>query len=278
MPEQLEFPWERPAQAEEKSAPRAANAPIAPKHNATPPAPPPADSPPSGAHNAAARVHAALTHHIGGPVFLRITNNSSSIISTRRREDGVLQVHLHHMFLQASDIVVAALAKWISKGRSVQAGEVIDAFIREHSGLIRPRRRRVIRCVTRGRCHDLRELFDEVNAAHFGAAVTAHISWGKMPAKIQRRSIRFGTYSSREGLIRIHPLLDQEFVPRYLVRYIVYHEMLHAHMGIAESPSGRRSMHSPQFKRAEKAYPDFVRATAWIGNPEHMRRLLRTRK
>lgn len=270
MPEQLEFPWAPPAPSRDAAAPRAENSEAAPKKTPAKASPRPA----SEAHLATARLYEALNHRIPGPVFLRITNNASSIISARRRADGVLQVHLHHMFLHAPERVVNALAQWVVKPRAGSAGDVVDAFIRENKGLIQSRRRRVIRCYPRGRNHDLRDLLNEVNTTHFDSKVEAYITWGKMPRKIQRRSIRFGSYSPRDKVIRIHPLLDQDFVPRYFVRYIVFHEMLHAHLGIAETASGRRSMHPPEFKRMERAYPDYERAVAWIENPDNMRRLL----
>ena len=91
----------------------------------------------------------------------------------------------------------------------------------------------------------------------------------------RRRSIRFGSYSPGPRLIRIHPLLDQDFVPRYFVRYIVFHEMLHAHLGLVESPSGRTLSHTHEFNQIERAYPDFHRAEAWQRNSANLRKLLR---
>ena len=67
-------------------------------------------------------------------------------------------------------------------------------------------------------------------------------------------------------------------MPRYFVRYIIFHEMLHAFLDIDESASGRRSIHPPRFKRMEKAYPDYGRALAWMENPRHLNRLLHPRK
>ena len=271
MPEQLEFPWAAPAPFRNAPAPRAENPKAAPGKTQAKMPPRPA----SETCEATERLFETLNQRIPGPVFLRITNNASSIISARRRPDGVLQVHLHHMFLHAPEQVVNALAQWVIKPRARSAGDVVDAFIRENKGLIQPRRRRVIRCCPRGRNHDLRDLLNEINAAHFDSKVEAYITWGAMPRKIQRRSIRFGSYSPRDKVIRIHPLLDQDFVPCWFVRYIVFHEMLHVHLGIAETISGRRSMHPPEFKRMERAYPDYERAVAWIENPDNMRRLLR---
>ena len=64
-------------------------------------------------------------------------------------------------------------------------------------------------------------------------------------------------------------------MPRYIVRYIVYHEMLHAFLGVGVSPTGRRQVHTREFKTMEKAYPEFDRSVAWIENSRNLSRLLK---
>jgi predicted metal-dependent hydrolase len=115
----------------------------------------------------------------------------------------------------------------------------------------------------------------ELNREFFEDSVSAHITWGRMPSARRRRSIRFGSYSAEEDLIRIHPLLDQGFVPAFFVRYIVFHEMLHAHLGIEETPSGRRAVHTREFRRREKAYPDYDCAIAWQAEKANLAKLLK---
>jgi hypothetical protein len=44
--------------------------------------------------------------------------------------------------------------------------------------------------------------------------------------------------------------------------YIVYHEMLHADLGI-EHNGGRHSYHSREFKRREKLFKHYERSLAW---------------
>lgn len=123
--------------------------------------------------------------------------------------------------------------------------------------------------------HDLGRYFNELNAAHFDNSVTAAITWGRRPSPGRRRSIRFGSYTASDHIIRIHPLLDQEFVPEYFVRYIVFHEMLHAHLGTPESSNGRRTVHGRDFLAHERTFPDYARAMAWQENLANLRHLLR---
>jgi hypothetical protein len=74
-------------------------------------------------------------------------------------------------------------------------------------------------------------------------------------------------------LIRIHPALDQSWVPRYFVEYIVYHEMLHHVIPMPER-NGRRQLHTPEFRARERAFAHFERALAW--ERRHVHRLLRS--
>ena len=218
-----------------------------------------------------------LEQRTGLRIRLVVTDNTSTVMSVKHdRSSGGAALRLHHMFLGASPDIVKALVTWLRQPGRRTSGTKIDEFIRDNTHLIRERRPRAECMVTRGCCFNLRVLFEEVNRDHFNGTVTAVICWGRYPTtRRRRRSIRFGSYSPNPRLIRIHPLLDQDFVPRYFVRYIVFHEMLHAHLGLVESPSGRTLSHTHEFNRVERVYPDFHRAEAWQRNPANLRKLLR---
>jgi hypothetical protein len=221
-------------------------------------------------------LRAELVRDTGLDIKLRITDNTSTIMSLRVTNQGrVARVGLHHLFLDAPPDVRTALASWIKRPRARRAGSTLDTFIKSCRHKIRERAPKSQTLCTQGHVHDLKELYDEVNAAEFQGAVDCPITWGKMPRLTRaRRSIRFGSYAPNEHLIRIHPLLDQDFVPRFLVRYIVFHEMLHAHMGIEECAGGRRAVHPPAFRNREKEYGDYDKACAWIDHPRNLKKLL----
>jgi hypothetical protein len=219
------------------------------------------------------RLESAIGNRTGLRVDLTVTNNTSTMMSVKYdRSRTHARVRLHHMFLSAPAEVVDALAAWVQSPRTRKAGRLLDAYIRGNSHHVR--RTIAGSRETRGTHCDLQALFDEVNGSQFSNAVTAAIAWGRVPEARRRRSIRFGSYYPREDLIRIHPFLDQAFVPPYFVRYIVFHEMLHAHLGIEESPSGRQRIHTAAFKKIEQAYPDYARAVAWQNDPKNLRKLL----
>ncbi len=217
-----------------------------------------------------------LESRTGMALDIAITNNGSSMLSLRRGGKGApLCLRLHHMFLSADPSVIAAVAEWVKHPKGQRQGEILDRFIRGHGHLIQKKSPRRAALCAHGRRHDLQAFYQEVNQASFNGAVEASITWGRDAGPGQRRSIRFGAYFEQARLIRIHPALDQEFVPAFFVRYIVFHEMLHAYLGVKKSPSGRRRIHPPEFKCMERAYPDFARALAWQSDPAHLRRLLR---
>jgi len=63
-------------------------------------------------------------------------------------------------------------------------------------------------------------------------------------------------------------------VPAYLVRFVVFHEMLHADLGIDSAPSGRRRIHPRAFREREARHPDCQRASAWLEVRANMAQLL----
>ncbi len=120
-------------------------------------------------------------------------------------------------------------------------------------------------------------MFEAVNDRYFGGGINAVITWGKRPTrKIKgqaQRTIKLGSYAAVDRLIRIHPALDQKWVPRYFVAYIVYHEMLH-HVIPGSRGLGRVNLHPPEFKEREKQFRYFERALQW--EKRHVGRLLRS--
>ena len=212
----------------------------------------------------------------GLELTITLTDNTSTMMSMKRKRAGSpTRLRLHRMFLEANAQVVRALASWLTRVRCDRAADTLNAFIREnrHQIAAKPPRRTVQRHGVFRR--DLRAMYDEVNAEYFGGTVDAPIIWGRQPTRRNRRSIRFGSYTQEEHLIRIHPFLDDPFVPEFFVRYIVFHEMLHAYLGVDETENGRRRIHTPEFKRMEKAYPDYDRAVDWLNDMTNLRRLLR---
>ena len=209
-----------------------------------------------------------------GPVALSITDNRHSII-THSCKEGVLRARIHHMFLDAPANVVEALVRYVTQGER-EASALIGRYI-EANGHRLARRSRNVVLHTKGKRHDLLTIFDELNERYFNGAVNAVITWGKHAAKRKaaRTTIKLGSYSGVERLIRVHPALDRKWVPRYFVAYIVYHEMLHHVIPASRGLGSTRSMlHPPEFLARERLFRHYERALEW--ERRHIARILRS--
>ncbi len=198
-------------------------------------------------------------------VVVHLHDNTHTML-TFQRTRGLWRVRLHHMFLAASDEVLGALAEYIRR-TDARASAVLDRYIDRHRAFIRrvPREklRERMRIIPSGRHHDLSSIFRALNRRYFRNQIDATITYGPAPhTRGPRKSIKMGSYSAESRVIRIHPALDQDRVPRYFVEWIVFHEMLH-HIYRARRRDGRRCIHPPEFMAHERRFHDFERAQRW---------------
>jgi SprT-like family len=200
-----------------------------------------------------------LEDRIGRPVSLVCTGNSTTMLSVRKR-DGVLRVRLHWIFLNAESEVLDEIVSFLKGNRREMPR--FRKFVCDNRGYIQTKPPKKTSLKTDGRFHDLRGLFDTVNKEYFGGMINAAITWGLQNPRWSVRKRTLGSFSERSNTIRINPILDRKSVPRYYISFVVYHEMLHAAIGISRW-GGRRSVHSREFRQREKLFKDYERAIAW---------------
>lgn len=191
-----------------------------------------------------------------------LTDNLHTMMSVKRGQ-GVFTFRIHHMFIGAPPRVLRAVAHYAEK-QDADSARTVREYIDHNEPLIRVRTEpRAITCDVAGRYHDLQEIFDELNARYFGGSIAARITWGPRGRRRKSRdSIKLGSYTVEDTLIRIHPVLDAEDVPRFFVAWIVYHEMLHE---VHDMPvvHGRRVYHTAEFRRAEAKFHRYADAVLW---------------
>jgi hypothetical protein len=125
-----------------------------------------------------------------------------------------------------------------------------------------------------GRYFDLEAIFDKLNERYFSNRLRRYtIRWGRRRRERPSNEIVFGTIQEDDRMIRVHPLLDRAFIPRWFVEYVVYHEMCHAVVPDRYTKSGRRVIHHDGFWQRERKYRFFKRAKKWEG--ENLARFLR---
>ncbi len=224
----------------------------------------------------------------GRPVVLSITDNRHSIIS-HSLKNNVLHARIHHMFLDAPPRVIDALVRYVARDDR-EASQIVGQYIEANGTRLARRRPRAIPLVARGQTHDLLSIFNDLNQRYFNGNCHALITWGRRTGRKSReprKAIKLGSYSCLERLIRIHPVLDRVWVPRYFVAYVVYHEMLHhmipsargnarqasSNIASAKGQIARRVLHPPEFLEREKEFRKYERALEW--ERRHITRLLR---
>lgn len=200
-----------------------------------------------------------LKNATGRNICLTLTDNTTSMLSVIPKNNHI-SVRLQRIFLDADLEVIDELAEFIRKSRG--SLPLFRRFLRENLKVFKNRARNKISIKTSGDHHDLKDIYRSVNENYFGGRIAGLITWGTNNSRRFVRKRTLGSYDSNAGIIRINSLLDSRKVPRYFVSFVVYHEMLHADMGVSEK-NGRRSVHSSEFRRRERAFGEYAKAIAW---------------
>ena len=107
----------------------------------------------------------------------------------------------------------------------------------------------------RGSVYDLEELFEELNLRFFhGLMARPLLGWSRTPSRVM-----LGHYDPSHNAIILSRILDQQRVPRRAVEYVLFHEMLHLRFPV-EHRGARCSVHTAEFKAAEKEFPHLKEA------------------
>ena len=208
----------------------------------------------------------------GNGLRLTLTDNRYNIVAVRR-EPPTYVARIHRIFAAAEPRLVRALARYVVHNDRRASG-ILGEFIERHEHIISrtPRRPRRVKLRAAGRVHNLQEIFDRLNQRYFEGTLQAQITWGPALFRAQQRSMKMGSFSVEDRIIRVHPALDRAEVPLFFVEWIVFHEMLHGRHEIRRD-GNRRCFHPPEFLAQEREFAGYQRASAW--EKENVDRLFR---
>ncbi|HZT74566.1 MAG TPA: M48 family peptidase [Terriglobales bacterium] len=191
----------------------------------------------------------------------------ASINSTIRRQDGRIRVRLSDLLEAAPEPVIEALAqillrKLYRKPIPAQYNARYRRFVGRQeiaakAHLIRQIRGRKRLAGAQGAHYDLDEIFADLNQRYFyGLMAKPALSWA--PAAARRN---LGHFDPAHNAILISRIFDRPRVPRYVLEYIVYHEMLHLKYPVRMKGS-RRCVHPPEFQAEERRFAQWQAAEA----------------
>lgn len=119
-----------------------------------------------------------------------------------------------------------------------------------------------------GAAHDLGTVFDYVNSYYFeGAIRRPDLAWAK-----ESPSKRLGFYFEPLDILAANRVLDSEKVPRYVLEFVVYHELLHGVLDAKGTPT-RRVNHTREFRAREKEFSMYDEAEAWLSRLARQKRV-----
>src|SRR5690606_36344745 len=133
------------------------------------------ERPASERDDAERRLERRIRAHLAkGELTVTLTDNRYTMISVRREHNGVrhVKVRLHHMFAEAGPTITRALARYVAHNDR-EASRILGEYIDGNQHRVRSRGRRVVspRLVTRGKVHDLQEIFSEMNQRYFDNSI-----------------------------------------------------------------------------------------------------------
>ncbi len=193
----------------------------------------------------------------------------ANINNTIRLRNGRLLVRLSDLLEGAPDAVLRAIAhillakmyrQPIDRGHSARYRKYVASHeIVRKAHLVRQMRGRKKLRPARGHFFDLDGVFEDLNSRFFhGLMARPRMSWSQTKT---RRIL--GHYDPAHNAIVISRIFDHPAAPRFVLEYIVYHEMLHLKHPVKLRGS-RRCVHSAEFQAEEKLFPHLHEANLFL--------------
>jgi hypothetical protein len=107
----------------------------------------------------------------------------------------------------------------------------------------------------KGRVYDLRVIFEDLNFKYFhGLMAQPQLGWSVRPSRTT-----LGHYDPSHHAIVLSAVLDCERAPELIVKFVMFHEILHLRYP-TEHRGARRCVHTREFKLAEKQFENYENA------------------
>ncbi len=193
----------------------------------------------------------------------------ANINNTIRLREGKLHIRLSDLLEGAPDAVLSALAhillakmyrRPIERDKSTRYRRYVSSpELTRKSHLVRQLRGRKRLASPHGKIYNLEQMFDDLNLRFFhGLLARPRLAWSAQAARN-----RLGHYDPGHNAIVLSKVFDHARVPRPVVEYIVYHEMLHLKHPVRLQGS-RRCVHSAEFRAEESLFPRLAEAKAFL--------------
>ncbi len=182
-----------------------------------------------------------------GKVFVRLAELS---------ESAPIEIHKALAFILVGKLLRKKIPPQTAKiYREFVKTQEIQAKAAENK---RAKGRKVITS-SKGEVYDLEKIFHRLNLVYFQNSISKPtLTWSA------RKTYRIlGHHDATHETIVISKSLDNKKVPKFIVEFVVFHEMLHI-FHPTTLHNGRRYNHTAQFRADEKKFAYFEEAENWI--------------
>jgi hypothetical protein len=203
------------------------------------------------------------------PIFRATFHPFAGLRSAIRLRGDLITARVADVLRPAPPLVLDAVAEILvarlfgrtpsREARAVYLRYVLSPSVRPGIDSTRRRRARPRWRSPQGRFFDLQVIFARLNRRYFqGKIRVLGLGWS---ARASRTIL--GHFDPGLETITINSRLDSPHVPRFVVEYLMFHEMLHTEFPVR--PNGhRRLIHSREFRNAERQFPEYRRAVRWL--------------
>ena len=199
--------------------------------------------------------------------FYRFANINNTI----RLRDGRILVRISDLLETAPESVLRAIAhvliaklyrKAIGAGHAARYRQYVASHhLSAKVHLIRQMRGRKRILSPQGDVYNLDEIFDVLNQRFFhGLLGRPRMTWSQDHARNQ-----LGHFDPAHNTIVVSRIFDRTKVPRFVLEYLVYHEMLHLKYPV-KLRGTRRCVHGPDFQAEERLFPRVEEAKRFLKN------------
>jgi len=193
----------------------------------------------------------------------------ANVNNTVRLRDGKLLFRISDLLEGAPENVLHAIAhiliakiyrKDIDPAHAARYRRFVGSrAISEKAHLLRQMRGRKRIESPVGNVYHLDEIFEELNTRFFyGLLARPNMTWSQNSARHL-----LGHYDPAHNAIVVSRVFDHVRIPRFVIEYIVYHEMLHLKHPVKLKGS-RRCVHPKQFQEDEKLFPQLDAAKKFL--------------
>lgn len=202
------------------------------------------------------------THKQGvGEIFIELSYGSSLYKS--RTIGKLTTLSISEGFIRSSDEVLTAVLHSALVGKTEASNQIIRQFgmSEECSDVLLELDlvAQIAAETAQGSCYHLDELFATIDQEYFsGQMIKPRLVWSGVLS-----SRKLGHYERTRDRVVMSQILDDNRIPRCVVEFVLYHELLHKHHGI-KWVNGRCLVHTREFRYSERKFRQYQAAESFL--------------